>query len=383
MANTGDFSRHERVPVRTILTTIGLVLATALLLLIVYSVSRVLVWMVIALFFAIALYPAVDWLERKVSWCRRSLATLIVFLLVILVIAGLIAVFVVPLAREATDLGTKLPGLLNDAKAGRGPVGGLLDRTHVLEWAKQNQDKISKFASGLGTPALAFVRSAATGVAGVLTIFVLSYLMVLEGPLVVESVTTIFGERRGSRIRKVSADCARTITGYITGNLLISVICGLATYVVLLATKVPYAGLIALFVAIADLIPLVGATMGAVVAGVAGFVHSVQAGIIVVVFFVLYQQLENHLLQPLILSRTVKVNPLTVLIAILIGVELTGILGALLAIPVAGVIQIIVRDIWDNRRGHLKEEPTVGEDETPVDDAPDPDQAAVATREVR
>jgi predicted PurR-regulated permease PerM len=109
----------------------------------------------------------------------------------------------------------------------------------------------------------------------------------------------------------------------------------------------------------------------------------VQAGIIVVVFFVLYQQLENHLLQPLILSRTVKVNPLTVLIAILIGVELTGILGALLAIPVAGVIQIIVRDIWDNRRGQLKEEPTVGEAETPVDDAPDPDQAAVAPREAR
>jgi predicted PurR-regulated permease PerM len=175
----------------------------------------------------------------------------------------------------------------------------------------------------------------------------------------------------------VAHDCARTITGYITGNLLISVICGLATYVVLLVCHVPYAGLIALFVAIADLIPLVGATMGAVVATVAGFIHSVPVGIAVVVFFVIYQQLENHLLQPLILSRTVKVNPLTVLIAILIGVELTGILGALLAIPVAGVIQIVIRDIWDNRRGQLKEEPTVGEDRTPVSAAPDPEPAEV------
>jgi predicted PurR-regulated permease PerM len=193
--------------------------------------------------------------------------------------------------------------------------------------------------------------------------------MVLEGPKAIEGATSLFSAGRGERIRKVGADCARTITGYITGNLLISVICGVATYVVLLVLGVPFAGLIALFVAVADLIPLIGATLGAVVAGIAGFVDSIQSGVIVVVFFVVYQQVENHLLQPLILSRTVKVDPLTVLIAILIGVELAGILGALLAIPVAGVIQIVLRDIWDHRRGQLKPEPTVGEDKTPVSQA--------------
>jgi len=103
-------------------------------------------------------------------------------------------------------------------------------------------------------------------------------------------------------------------------------------------------------------------TRGGVVAAIAGFVHSVPAGIVVLVFFVLYQQLENHLLQPVIFARTVKLNPLTVIIAILIAVELAGILGALLAIPVAGILQIIVRDIWDTRRGRLKREPTVGAD---------------------
>jgi predicted PurR-regulated permease PerM len=121
-----------------------------------------------------------------------------------------------------------------------------------------------------------------------------------------------------------------------------------------------------LFVAIADLIPLVGATLGAVVAALAAFIHSVPAGIAVIVFFVLYQQFENHLLQPLIFSRTVKLNPLTVLIAILIAVEIAGILGALLAIPIAGMIQIIARDIWDHHRGRLKPEPTAGKDRTPV-----------------
>jgi predicted PurR-regulated permease PerM len=135
---------------------------------------------------------------------------------------------------------------------------------------------------------------------------------------------------------------------------------------VLLLLGIPFAGLIALFVGIADLVPLVGATIGGAVAVLAGFLHSVPAGIVVLVFFVLYQQLENHLLQPLIFARTVKLNPLTVIVAILLGVELLGVLGALLAIPVAGIIQVILRDVWDHRRGRLKEEPTVGEERCPA-----------------
>jgi len=129
---------------------------------------------------------------------------------------------------------------------------------------------------------------------------------------------------------------------------------------------VPYAGLISLFVAVADLIPLVGATLGAIVAALAASIHSIPALIAVVIFFVVYQQLENHLLQPLILSRTVKLNPLTVLISILVAVELAGILGAFLAIPVAGMIQVVARDVWDHRRGRPKEEPTVGEEQRPA-----------------
>ena len=98
----------------------------------------------------------------------------------------------------------------------------------------------------------------------------------------------------------------------------------------------------------------------------AGFTHSVTAGIVVVVFFVVYQQVENHLLQPMIFSRTVQLNPLAVLLAILIMTELAGILGALLAIPIGGIIQIIARDIWDTRNGRLKSVPTTGTDEEPV-----------------
>jgi len=355
------------VPVRTILATIGLVLATAVALLLLYEVRRTLIWIVVAVFFTIALYPLTNWVERRLTRFHRTVATLIVFLVVLIVIAGLLTLFVVPLAREGATFATQLPDLVTEARAGRGPVGNLLERTHALSWVENNQERIGAYVSGLTTPAAGVLRGVATGVAGVITVFVLALLMVLEGPKVVDGTLNLI-DRPSSRerVRRVSADCAKSITGYISGNLLISVICGALTYLTLKIMGVPFAGLIALFVAVADLIPLIGATLGAVVAIVAAAVHSVPALIVVAIFFVLYQQLENHVLQPVILARTVKLNPLAVLVAILVGVELAGILGALLAIPVAGIIQVILRDVWDHREGEAKEEVTVGEERQPA-----------------
>jgi predicted PurR-regulated permease PerM len=360
------------VPVRTILATIGLILATIVAVLFVMRVEQVLVWMLIALFFTVALFPLVGWVQQHVTWCRRSLATLLVFLVVVVVLGGLLTAFAVPLASQGTDLAGQLPGMVADARAGRGPVGDLLERTNALQLVQNNEARIREFATGLGTPALNLLRGLGTGVVAAVTIFVLSYLAVLEGPKVVDGTLALFPPQRAERIRRVTHDCAKTVTGYISGNLLISAICGILTYAVLKFSGVGFAALIALFVAVADLIPLVGATLGAVVACIAAFIHSVPAGIAAVIFFVIYQQLENHLLQPVIFARTVKLNPLAVLIAILLATELAGILGALLAIPVAGIIQVVLRDVWDHRRGAPKTEPTVGEDRTPVDaDVPD------------
>jgi predicted PurR-regulated permease PerM len=373
----------NRTVARYTMVVIGLVLATFLVLALAYETRQVLTWIVIAAFFAVALHPAVTWLETHVRWIQRWLATLIVYLLALIFIAGLITVFVIPLVREAGQLADQMPKIIQDFQAGRGPIGRLAERFHVLDYIHSHGTQIRGYISALGAPTIAALRTAATGVAGVVTIFVLSYLMVLEATKVVSGFLALFEEQRAERIRRVGRDCAKTVTGYISGNLLISLICGLLTWLVLTLTGVPFAGLIALFVGLADLIPLVGATLGAVVGVVAAFTQSITAGIIVLVFFVVYQQLENHLLQPLIFARTVQLNPLTVLLAILIGVELAGILGALLAIPVAGIIQIVARDIWDTRHGRLKEEPTVGEERKPADVAPttseDPAPAPVTT----
>jgi predicted PurR-regulated permease PerM len=352
--------------VRTIAVTIAMILVTVLLLRVLYDVRMILTWIVVAAFFAVALYPVVGWVQRRVAARSRALATLLVFVLVLVVLGGLVTAFTVPLAQEGTKFAGQLPQLIDDARAGRGPVGDFLDRTNALNYVQDNQDRIKSFASGLTTPATGVLSGIATGIAGIVTIFVLAYLMVLEGPKVVDGFLNLLDPGVRPRVRAVSADCAKSITGYLSGNLLISVICGVLTYAVLKITGVPFAGLIALFVAVVDLIPLVGATIGAVVAVVAALIHSFPAFIAVAIFFVVYQQLENHLLQPVILSRTVKLNPLTVLIAILVAVELAGVLGAFLAIPIAGMIQVIARDLWDNRQGRPKEQPTVGEERMPA-----------------
>src|SRR3954451_16169645 len=372
---------RERVPVRTILTVIGLGLATALLIYLVLQTRQVLTWIVVGAFLAVALSPVVGWVQRRLlGGRRRALATFLVFLVVFLVLTGLITAFVVPLVNEGTKLAAQLPRDIAEARAGRGPIGDLLQRFHVLQWIQDNQDQISSFARGLTAPAAGVLAGVATALTGTVTVLVLAYLMVLEGPKIVAGFTALFSPDTGERIRRVGHDCAKSVTGYISGNLLISVICGATTWIVLLIMGVPFAGLIGLFVAIADLMPLVGATIGGAVAVLAGFIHSVPAGIVVLVWFVVYQQLENHLLQPLVFKRTVRLNPLTVIVAILIGVELMGVLGALLAIPVASMIQVVLRDVWDNRRGRPKEEPTVGEEEQPVSDVTGEDGRISAAR---
>jgi predicted PurR-regulated permease PerM len=360
-------SKTGQVPVRTILATIGLVLVTAVALLLLYQVQHVLVWMVVALFFTIALYPVTDWVERRVARGHRTVATILVFFVLVLLLGGLVTAFVVPLAQEGASFATQLPQLIDDTRSGRGPVGGLLERAHVLDWVQSHQAQILGYASGLTGSATGVLKGVATGLAGLVTVFVLALLMVLEGPKVVSGVLNLVDDPHSrERFRSVSADCAKSITGYISGNLLISVICGALTYLTLKIMGVPFAGLIALFVGLVDLIPLVGATVGAVVALVVAGVHSIPALIVVAIFFVAYQQLENHVLQPVILSRTVKLNPLAVLVAILVGVELAGILGALLAIPVAGIVQVVIRDVWSHRHGRPKKVPTVGEAERPA-----------------
>jgi predicted PurR-regulated permease PerM len=202
-----------------------------------------------------------------------------------------------------------------------------------------------------------------TFVVAVVTIAFMTFFMLLEGPTWMERLYGLIPERSRDKWRGIGGDIYRTVGGYVTGNLLISVIAGTASTIVLLILGVPYAVALGLLVAILDLIPLAGATLAAIIVTTVAFIDRIPAGIVVLIFFVVYQQVENHILQPLVYGRTVQLSPLAVLISVLIGAQVAGILGALGAIPVAGAIQVLLVD-WQTHRRHALIETPAGAGET-------------------
>jgi predicted PurR-regulated permease PerM len=246
----------------------------------------------------------------------------------------------------------------------------LIQRFHIEEKVRENIPKLQAGLSNAGGPAVHAAQRVASGLVALVTILVLSFLMLLEAPSIIAAALALLAPERAVQIRRIGQDAARAVTGYMAGNLLISVIAGAVTWIFLMIVGVPFAGLLGLWVGFADLIPMVGATIGAIPSVAIAFLTSTGAGIAVVVMYIVYQQVENHVLQPVVMSRTVKLNPLLVLLSVLVGVELAGFVGALLAIPVAGAIQVVVRDLWDDRQQRLKAVPTVGADEVPITGIP-------------
>jgi predicted PurR-regulated permease PerM len=365
---TVDRPERAPVPVRTILAAIGLVLATIIAIRIVQLLANVIGLLVVAGFFAIVLTPSVDYLERK--GMRRSMATIIVFLFGLGLLAGMLTLFIQPIVREVNDFVDDFPQFVESAREGRGWIGRLVQRFDIDTFIEENQQQWQDNLRNAGAPALGIVRRVAGGVFAFLTILVLTFLMVLEGPKLTAATLKAMGHRHRERVRHVAADCAKAVTGYMAGNLLISVVAGVTTFVFLTIAGVPFAGVLGLWVAFADLIPLVGATLGAIPTIGVAFLSSPGRGIAALIFYIVYQQLENHILQPTIMSRTVDINPLAVLVSVLVGVQLFGVVGALLAIPAAGVLQVIARNLYDEREGRLKPEPSIGTDEVPLSEVP-------------
>jgi len=340
---------RQAVPWRIILAVVGVVLATYLGVLLVQALQRIITWIVVAGFFAVVLNPAVDFFVYRLRF-RRTLAALVVFLIGLASVAGLLYLFIRPIVDQATTFANNFSTYVDDAKTGKGEVGHLVKRFHIDTWVQKNQAKLKSAISNSGKRALGLARKVGSTVAALATILVLTYLLLVEGPRVMAGGVGMLSPPRQARARRIGRDAARAVTGYMAGNLLISVIAGIVTYCGLWAFGVPFRTVMALWVGFADLIPLVGATLGAVPTVLVALLHSPTAAIGMVIIYVVYQQFENHVLQVSIMAKTVRLSPLAVLVSLLCGVQLFGLLGALLAIPAAGVIQVVARDLYQERQ---------------------------------
>ena len=353
----GVEERVVRFRATTILTVLALTIAVVLLLQLVWVARQVLTWLLIAIFLSLALNPLVEWFQRH-GIPRRGPAAGLTFILALGAIVGLSALFIPTLVNEVNGFVRQVPNYVNDITQGRGPLGRLADRYDLVERVRANVE--SGGASrilGLSGTALAVTKGIVTMIVAIVTIVFMTFFMLLEGPQWLDRIFSALPEQSRDRWREVGHKIYRTVGGYVTGNLFISVIAGSATTVLLLILGVPYAVALGLLVAILDLIPLAGATIAAILVSSVAFLDGTLNGIIVLVFFVLYQQLENHVLQPLVYSRTVQLSPLAILISVLIGAELAGVVGALAAIPVAGTIQVLVLAGLEERRSRQGAKP--------------------------
>lgn len=344
----------RRIPLRAILATVGVVVAVYLLAQLIDRLRGVLLLLVVAGFVALLLNPLVVALEHALR--RRGLAVALVTLVAVIVFAGLATAFGYPLINGASHLAADLPGYVRRTQHGQGLLGPLVTKYHLQTWVEKNAPKLAGYARDLATPALSLGKGAISLIFSLVTIFVLVVLMLLEGPKMRAGLLGMMQPARARRYSGIAREVNRSVTGYMLGNFATSVIAGVVVLVTLLILGVPFPYLWALWVALVDFLPMIGGALAGIPVVLFALTHSLTAGIVTAIVFIVYTQVENHVLNPLIMSRTVRINPLLVLVSILVGASIGSLVGgifggfvaALLAIPLAGALQVIVREVWQS-----------------------------------
>jgi predicted PurR-regulated permease PerM len=320
------------------------VAAFSALLYLLVQVRSTLLLLGIAIFLAVALGPAVDVFARR--GLPRAGAILVVYLCIFFVFGGVLSLIVPPVVNGATDLSQDIPGYVGDLRDSK-TIRDFDDKydvtTKLQEEANKLPNKLGDAAGALQSIATGFVNAAFQ----MLTILTMTFFLLLDGKRITNFLITRFGRHREERLRDVAERIYKSTSGYVAGALTISAINGVLTFIVLTILGVPFAVPLAVMMSFFGLIPLVGATIGGVlILIVTLFTDFPSATIIYGIFLILYQQVENNVLQPFIFKRTVNVPPLAVIVAILAGSSVLGIVGALVAIPIAAALQIVFKEYY-------------------------------------
>jgi predicted PurR-regulated permease PerM len=369
MPAAGSSGPSTRTVVRVFLTIVAVAAALYFL----YLIRSVVGEVAIAVFLAVALGPAVDFfVRRKVP---RPFAILVTYLCLALAIVGVGLLVVPPVVGQVNSLADKLPTYIDDIRH-NDTLRKYDQRYHIT---KKLEDQASQLPSKLGDAAGA-LQSVTVGVFSALvkliTVLTMAFFLLLDGGRLFRWLVGTLRPEREDRIRTVALDVYDAVSGYVAGNLMISLLAGLVTYVTLLILDVPFAVPLAVLMAFLDLIPLVGATLGALAIGIVTLFNDFPTSTIVwAVVSVVYQQVENNVIQPRIQSRATQIEPFIVVVSVLFGGTLFGIPGALLSVPVAAALQIAVRDFIAFRRGEFDDPeiplpPALPPDEEPPEGAP-------------
>jgi predicted PurR-regulated permease PerM len=341
----------NRTIFRVVAITIGCVVAVNLIV----RLQTQIVWILTALFFALALEPAVDLLSKFLPRKSRGLAVLVVFLGFLAVIVFISLALVPPFASQLYHLAINLPGAYSSF-AKSNPSEGRFISSHLSASSVASAlQQFSKQLLSFGGSAVVIARGFFGGVVAVVTVLLLTFFMVLEGPHWMHALWQLTAPKQRDKYKDLLQQMHGTVTGYVGGNLFTSMIAALSSAIMLIILRSPYAFALGLLVGVVDLIPMVGATLAAILVCVIVLVFKgLTTALILAVFYIIYQQVENNVLQPIVFSKAVEVSPLITLMALILGASLAGLIGALVAIPVAASLQLLARFYFANVRGSRK-----------------------------
>jgi predicted PurR-regulated permease PerM len=338
-------------PVRVIVRNVLVVVCVVLTLYVIWLLRKPISWLVIATFLAVAVAGPVNFFQR---YMKRSLAIALVYVSLLAIPIGLGAVLIPPIVHQVSDLATNAPSYVQDVEDYVNKNKTLNDLNEKYDITEKLSDEANKLPSKAGDAAkvlrdigFGLVSSIFAGV----SILILSIFMVASGPRWIEGFIRMQRPEHAERIERTLRRIANAIGNYVGGALLQATIAAITAFVVLTILGVPFAGPLAVIIFVFDLIPVVGATIGAILVGiVTAFVNFPVALIVWVVFAIVYQQVENYVIQPQIQKRATEIEAFVVLVAVLFGSTLFGVLGAILAIPAAATIQISLHEYREYRR---------------------------------
>jgi predicted PurR-regulated permease PerM len=332
--------------------TLGMVFGAALL----WTLRHLLLELLVSLVLAIVAEPAIKLLVRFKM--RRSMSVVVVFTLLLGLVAVVIFVLSVPIYHGIANVIVRLPSLVKSIESRKGQLASVLVKLHIETYLQTSSVKVTQLITSAANPAFLAAKRVLSTIVNLIAIFILSVFISLEGPAIVRGVLTVVPTERAYLVRRVVDETSRGVTRYVLGNLLTSIIGGVVVSVSLSFLGVSYAPLLGLWVALVDLLPLVGGLLAGVPTVLIALIHSTTAGVVMLIVFIAYQQIENHVLNPLVFSRAVKLNPFWILFAVLVGDQLAHLEGALLAIPVASGLQVIGRVVWEEYSKRLPKSST-------------------------
>ncbi|MEA2507234.1 MAG: hypothetical protein QOH48_1852 [Actinomycetota bacterium] len=327
----------------TVFRIVFAVVAALVLVYAAYLVRSILVLVVVSGFLAVGLDPAVRALER--FGLSRGIAVAAVFVGILLFIGGFLFAVIPPLVQQVTNFAAHLPKYVQDLSKTNPRVERFIAANNIPDKLRAATQSAPTIIGGSLATIIGVAGSVIGSIFKMVTVLVLTIYFVMSLSRIRKGTLRLIPRTKRERATLLLDPMLEKVGGYVAGNLAVSLIAGLLSFIFLALAHIPFPVALALWVAIADLIPLVGATLGAVPSIVVAFVGSIPLGIATIVYFIVYQQTENYLIAPRVMTKAVDLSPAAVLLAALIGASLLGFVGALMAIPAAASIKLVMQEI--------------------------------------